>query len=207
MIKNRTEAGKILAGKILAGKIQTEENLIVLAIPRGGVVVGHEIAKKLDCDMDIAVSKKITPPKHPEYAIGAITHEGTTYQTQNWDIFSNEPDFELELAKKQKEVQRRLEKYRGSSDYELSDKTIILVDDGIATGSTVFAILKWLSKLHVKKIILAIPVMPSDTFEKMKNLVSKIITIEIPLDFSSVGQFYEEFEQVTDEEMMNILSN
>ena len=201
MIKNRIEAGKLLAEKL-----DINENVIVLAIPRGGVVVGYEIAKKLDCPLDIVISKKITPPKHSEYAIGAITHDGTTYQTQYWKMFSNEPGFEEELEKKKKEVQRRLEEYRGNSNYQLEDKTIILVDDGIATGSTVFAILNWLSKLNVKKIILAIPVMPPETYEKMKNLVSEIVTIEIPSDFSAVGQFYEEFNQVNDEEVISILS-
>ena len=191
---------------MLAEKLHAGENAIVLAIPRGGVIVGYEIAKRLNCFLDIAISKKITPPKHSEYAIGAITHDGTTYQTQYWKMFANEPGFEEELEKKKKEVQRRLEEYRGSSKYQLENRTIILVDDGIATGSTVFAILNWLSKMQVKEIILAIPVIPADTYETLKNLVSEIVSIEIPIDFSAVGQFYEEFDQVNEEEMMKLLS-
>ena len=198
MIKNRIQAGKLLAEQI------REKDSIVLAIPRGGVVVGAEIAKKLECSLDVVISKKITPPDFPEYAIGAITHEGTIHKTSHWEQFSNKPGFKEELEKKQNEVKRRLEEYRGSSSYALGDKSIILVDDGIATGATVFAILEWLSSLG-NKIILAIPVIPSDTYEKIQPFVSEIIAIEIPCDFSSVGQFYEEFEQVSDEQVKKIL--
>ncbi len=200
MIENRIEAGKLLAKKL-----QKEENSSVVAIPRGGVIVGNEIAKKLGCAFDVAISKKISLPNNPEYAIGAITPDGTIYQTQNWASLSMELNFKDELEKKKKEVQRRLKKYRGNSNYDFRNKTIILVDDGIATGATVNAILNWLSKLQVKKIILAVPVMPADTYEMLKNSVSEIITIEIPMDFSSVGQFYEEFEQVSEKEVMKIL--
>lgn len=201
MIKNRTEAGKLLAQKI------HEENSIVLSIPRGGVVVGAQIAKKLGCHLDVAISKKITPPNSPEYAIGAIACDGSTFQTKYWEKFSKMEGFEDEIKKKHEEVKRRVEEYRGSSNYDFGDKTVILVDDGIATGATVFAILNWLSKIHVKKIILAVPVMPVSTFELMKNLVDKIISLEIPMDFSSVGQFYEEFNQVSDEEVLEILES
>lgn len=200
MIKNRIEAGKLLAQKL-----EKQDNCLVLSIPRGGVIVGEQIAKKLECPLDIAISKKVTPPNNPEYAIGAITHDGTTYQSQNWKIFSDHPDLKDELEKKQNEVKRRLEEYRGNANYDFGNKTIILVDDGIATGSTAIAILNWLSKLHIKKIILAVPVVPADTYGMLKNLVSEIITIQIPPNFSSVGQFYEEFKQVSDKEVMEIL--
>lgn len=201
MIKNRKEAGKLLAAKL-----EDESNFVVLAIPRGGVIVGNEIAKKLSCPLDVAISKKITPPNRPEFAIGAITFDGTTYQSKNWEYFSNHPNFKDELENKKNEVQRRLEKYRENTSYKFNDKTIMLVDDGIATGSTVFAILNWLSKLNLKKIILAVPIMPRDTYEIMKNHTSKIIFLEIPNDFSAVGQFYEEFTQVSDEEVLKTLS-
>lgn len=199
MIKNRIEAGKLLAQKI------HEKNSIVLAIPRGGVVVGAHIAKKLECPLDVAISKKITPPDYSEYAIGAVAYDGSTFQSKHWDEFSNKPGFEDEVKKKQDEVKRRLEEYRGNSDYDFGEKTIILVDDGIATGATVFAILNWLSKIHVKKIILAVPVMPASTYDMMKSLTAEIICLEIPVDFSSVGQFYEEFDQVSDKEVLEIL--
>ncbi len=205
MIKNRIEAGKQLGEKLF--KLIQDEECIILAIPRGGIVVGNEISKKLGCNLDVAVSKKITPPSNPEYAIGAITFEGTIFVGPNWKQFSNEPDFENEIEKKKIEVKRRLNEYRGSEKYQINGKTVILVDDGIATGATVFVLLKWLSKLECNRIILAIPVIPFHTYEKLISHVDKIITLMTPKEFSSVGEFYSEFEQVSDKEVMKILKN
>ncbi len=203
-LKNRNEAGKKLAEKIK--DIVNEKDVIILAIPRGGVIIGEEIAKKLSCPLDVIISKKITPPSSPEYAIGAITHDGTIYHSQYWNRFSQEPNFQNEIIKKKSEVKRRIEEYRGSSDYEFGDKTVILVDDGIATGATIFVLLQWLTKRKVKKIILSVPVIPADTYEKMKRLVDHIVTLDIPSEFYAVGQFYDEFDQVSDEEVMTILN-
>ena len=205
MIKNRIEAGKQLAEKLF--NLLQDEECIVLAIPRGGVVVGNEIAKKLGSNLDVVVSKKITPPSSPEYAIGAITSDGTIYFGPYWKQFSNEPYFENEIEKKKIEVKRRLNEYRGSEKYQIKGKTVILVDDGVATGATVFVLLKWLSKLECKRIILAIPVIPSQTFEQMSSLVDNLIAIMIPQEFSAVGQFYREFDQVSDKEVLKILKN
>ncbi len=205
MIKNRIEAGKQLAEKLF--KLLRDEECIVLAIPRGGVVVGNEIEKKLGYNLDVVVSKKITPPSSPEYAIGAITFDGTTYVGPYWKQFSNEPNFENETEKKKIEVKKRLNEYRGSEKYQIKGKTVILVDDGVATGATVFVLLKWLSKLECKRIILAIPVIPSQTFEQMSSLVDNLIAIMIPQEFSAVGQFYREFDQVSDKEVLKILKN
>lgn len=202
-LKNRSQAGIKLAEKIK--HILNEKNVIVLAVPRGGIIIGEEIAKKLGCSLDVIVSKKITPPSSPEYAIGAITHDGMIYQSQNWDRFSKESKFQNEINKKKAEVKRRIEQYRGNADYKFDDKTVILVDDGIATGATIFVLLQWLVKQKVNKIILAIPVIPADTYEKMKSFVNLIVTLQIPTEFYSVGQFYEEFDQVSDEEVMMIL--
>jgi len=203
MIKDRNEAGKLLAEKL--SQLVKEKNLIVLAIPRGGVVVGHEIAKKLGCQLDVIISKKITPPDNPEYAIGAITHDGTVYIGHDWENYSNDPNFQDELQKKKIEVKRRLEGYRGTDKYNFNDKTVILVDDGIATGSTVFAILKWLVERNIKRIVLAIPVMPKNTFEEMKKLVKTIVILYIPTEFYAVGQFYQKFDQVSDQEVLDLL--
>lgn len=204
IIQNRKVAGQRLAEKIY--KILKEEKPIVLAIPRGGVVVGEEIAKKLDCSLDVIISKKITPPSSPEYAIGAITHDGTIYYGQYWNNFLQEPNFDEEISKKKLEVKRRLEEYRGNANYKFNNKTVILVDDGIATGATVFVLLKWLSENKVKRIILAVPVIPRNTYEEMKPLVDTIVALEIPVEFYAVGQFYKEFDQVSDKEVMTILN-
>ena len=203
ILKNRSEAGKKLAEKIM--DVVNEKNVIILAIPRGGVIIGEEIAKKLRCSLDVIISKKITPPSSSEYAIGAITHDGTIYQSQNWDRFSQVPNFQKEIDKKKSEVRRRIKEYRGSTDYEFGDKTVILVDDGIATGATIFVLLQWLAKCKVNKIILAVPVIPADTYEKMKSLVDDIVTLQIPTEFYAVGEFYDEFYQVSDEQVMKVL--
>jgi putative phosphoribosyl transferase len=205
ILENRNDAGKKLAEKIM--DIVNDKNVIILAVPRGGVIIGAEIAKKLNCSLDVIISKKITPPSSPEYAIGAITHDGTIYQSQNWDRFSREPNFEDEVTKKRLEVKRRLEEYRGSADYKFDKNTVILVDDGIATGSTVFVLLKWLSNQNISRLILAVPVIPIDTFKKMKPMVDFIIVLDTPTEFYAVGQFYKEFDQVSDEEVMSILLN
>lgn len=202
MIKDRIEAGKLLGKRLSTLDIKEP---IVLAIPRGGIIVGHEVAKVLNCKLDVVISKKITPPENPEYAIGAITYDGTIYEGEYWNKFTNYPNFDEELDRKKIEVKRRLEEYRGTADYNLKEKTIILVDDGIATGSTVFAILNWLNKQNVEKILLAIPVIPVSTHADIERKVSQIITLEIPIEFSAVGQFYKEFDQVSDQEVKKII--
>lgn len=202
MIKDRVEAGQLLGDNLIKCNL---ENPVVLAIPRGGVILGHEIAKKLGCKLDVVISKKITPPENPEYAIGAITHDGTLYKSDYWDNYSSDENFADELTRKKQEVKRRLEEYRKTTEYDLEGKTIVLVDDGIATGSTVFAILNWLSKQRTKKVLLAISVIPADTYEAIKPKVSNVVTLEIPTSFSSVGQFYSSFEQVSDDEVKEIL--
>ena len=203
MIKNRSEAGRQLAEKLHV--LVKEKDVIVLAIPRGGVEVGMEIAKKLRCVLDVIIAKKITPSDYPEYAIGAITHDGTIYHGPNWKQFSEDPNLDAEITQKKLEVKKRLEKFRGSDFYQIEGKTVILVDDGIATGATVFVLLKWLSKQNPESIILATPVIPANTFEEMKPLVTSLVALQIPSEFHAVGQFYQNFEQVSDDEVLAIL--
>jgi putative phosphoribosyl transferase len=203
MIKNRTEAGLQLVEK-LQERVKGKD-VIVLAIPRGGIKVGVEIAKKLGCMLDVVIAKKITPHDNPEFAIGAITHDGTIYKGPHWKQFSEDPNLETEIARKKLEVKKRLENFRMDDVYKIEGKTVILVDDGIATGATVFVLLKWLSKQNVESIILATPVIPPNTYEEMKPLVKSIVTLQIPSEFHAVGQFYQNFDQVSDEEVMDIL--
>jgi len=204
MIRDRIEAGRLLAEKLLKIKI---EDPIVLAIPRGGIVVGNEIAKKLDCKLDVVIAKKITPQDNSEFAIGAITYDGTLYKGEYWNYYADESFIEEEIEQKKTEVKRRVELYRGSSEYNINGKTVILVDDGIATGATVFVLLNWLAKQNVKRVILAVPIMPASMYEIMKKQVSRIEFVEIPTDFAAVGQFYRKFEQVSDEEVIRVLES
>ena len=203
MFADRDEAGKLLAEKLSGIK---QENCIVLAIPRGGVVVGDQIAKALGCKLDVVISKKINPPGYPEYAIGAIMPDGTIYWNQDMSGYLENQYLVNEVNEKKAEAKRRLEEYRGNEKYDLNGKTVILVDDGIATGSTVLVILKWLEKQNLKKIIVASPVIPTQTYEQIKRIYGTVIAILIPSAFYSVGDFYEKFKQVSDSDVESILS-
>lgn len=199
---------RLHAGRLLAEKLDTVvkgKECLVLAIPRGGVIVGAEISRILEIPLDVIISKKITPPDYPEYAIGAVTYDGVLYYSHDWEHYSTDPRFEEEIQKKKAEVTRQIEAYRGNTNYDLDDKTVILVDDGVATGATVCAILEWLSKKKVKEVILAIPVIPYLTYEILKRFGIQIIALEIPTEFSAVAQFYRKFDQVPDQIVINIL--
>jgi len=208
MFSNRTEAGKELAEKLK--KHKALKDLIVLAIPRGGVVVGWEIAKSLKTQMDLVIPRKIGAPHNPELAIGAVMQDGTS-------ILNNELVSRLgvedEYIKKEtenqvEEIRRRLKKYRKSTDDpDIEDKIVILVDDGIATGFTVKAALDYIKRQHPTKIILAVPVMPPDTYEKMVELTDEVVCLKVPQVFFAVGQFYEDFDQVEDEEVIRLMEN
>jgi len=195
---------RIHAAKLLAEKLGPIQNGIILAVPRGGVIVGAELAKILDMPLDVIISKKITPPDYPEYAIGAITYDGVMYFGHDWERYESDPRFQEEIQKKKQEVMRQIILYRGNTNYDLSGKTVILVDDGIATGATICAILKWLGT-KAGKIILATPVIPLLTAEIIKRFGVQIISLETPMEFSSVGQFYRKFDQVPDQIIQNIL--
>lgn len=203
-IHDRHHAGKLLAEKL--APLVRGQDCIVLAIPRGGVIVGDEIARALGLTLDVIISKKITPPDYPEYAIGSITYDGIMHYGHDWERYSNEPGFQEEINKKKAEVARQIQAYRGHTDYDLENKTVLLVDDGIATGSTVYVILKWLAQKKTKQIILVTPVIPYTTHEIIKKFGIQIVAIDVPSEFSSVGQFYRKFDQVPDQIVQNILA-
>ena len=202
MIDDRLHAAKLLAEKL--GFLK-DRDCIVLAIPRGGVVVGDEIARILGIPLDVIISKKITPPGYPEYAVGAITYDGVIYYGHDWQRYSTDPEFVEEVRNKRTEVTRQIQSYRGNTDYDLEHKSVILVDDGIATGATVCAILEWLSKKKTKEVILAIPVIPYTTYEILKRFDIKIVAVEVPKEFSAVAQFYKKFYQVPEQTVLSIL--
>ncbi|HXG13723.1 MAG TPA: phosphoribosyltransferase family protein [Candidatus Nitrosotenuis sp.] len=202
MIQDRLDAARLLAEKLDFAK---GKDCVVLAIPRGGVIVGDEIARILGLPLDVIIAKKITPPDYPEYAVGAVTFDGVMYYGPDWERWSTDPNFEQEIQQKKAEVVRQLETYRGSMQYQLEDKSVILVDDGVATGATIRAILEWLSKKKAREVILAVPVIPYTTYEILKKFGIKIVAVEIPTEFSSVGQFYRRFEQVPEQTVIDIL--
>jgi putative phosphoribosyl transferase len=201
MFADRNEAGNLLSEKLKGLK---GENCCVPAIPRGGVVIGNQIAQALGCKLDVIISKKINPPNQPEYAIGAIMPDGTIHWNQDMSQYPNHPYFVNEINEKKNEAQRQLEEFRGNSIYDLKNKTVILVDDGIATGATVFVILKWLAKNNPKKIIVASPVIPANTYEQLKKM-SDVVALLIPSTFNAVSEFYQKFDQVSEKEVISIL--
>jgi len=201
---DRNEAGKLLSEKLADLK---GENCLVLAIPRGGVVIGNQVALSLGCKLDVVISKKINPPNRPEYAIGAIMPDGTVHWNQDMSQYLEHPYFVNEINEKKNEAQRQLEQFRGNSTYDLKDKTVILTDDGIATGATVFVILKWLAKNNPKKIIVASPVIPASTYEQLKKISDKVIALLLPTEFYAVSEFYKKFDQVSEKEVESILKN
>ncbi len=200
---DRADAGRMLVPK-LKDKVKDS---IVLAIPRGGVIVGDIIASELNLMLDVICPRKLGAPGNPELAIGAIMHDGT-YILNHDMIYMLRVDEEYikeEMERKKKESMRRLMLYRSGITYDINNKNIILVDDGIATGSTVYVAVKWLKTNNIKDLIIATPVIAADTLHKLKS-IDNIIAILTPYDFNAVGEFYEHFEEVSDEQVKNILT-
>jgi putative phosphoribosyl transferase len=207
IFKNRLEAGQKLAEAL--NKFKKSENTIILALPRGGVVVGYEVAQKLNLPLDIGVPRKIGAPGNPEFAIGAITEQGVgVFDEITIGAYGiTESYLQNEIKKEKAEAERRLKLYRGPRPpLDLKNKTVILVDDGLATGLTMRAAIKTAKKSGAKKIIVAIPITSPEAAELVKKEVDEIIYLEAPAFFGAVGSFYEEFGQTTDEEVIDLLS-
>lgn len=211
MFQNREEAGKLLSA--ILSKYKNNQDAIVLAIPRGGVVVGHKISAELSIPLGIIVVKKLGAPFNPELAVGAVAPSGIQYLDQNIILQNNigQEYLDEETVRKRKEVEDRIKKYQSSKiKYQIKNKkTFILVDDGIATGSTTLAAIKYLKQQITnnkeQKLILAVPVIAKETYDKIKKEVNKIVALEMPQSFNAVGEFYREFPQVSDEEVLKLL--
>ncbi|MEY3412480.1 MAG: hypothetical protein RIQ70_1168 [Bacteroidota bacterium] len=201
MFKDRIDAAIQLAKKLEKYKNTPG---IILAIPRGGVPIGAIIAKTLGMPLEIILSKKIGHPKNPEYAIGSAT-------MQEVIINENVPDvpkdyIQIEAARVQQNLKQKYADLMGDTKpTNVKDKTVILIDDGIATGSTVLASIALIKKSKPAKIIVAIPVATEEAIKKIKNVVDEVYCVLIPAIFYGVGQFYTDFEQVSDEEVKALL--
>ena len=206
--KDRFTAGEILAS--LLGRYKSEKGgVIVIGIARGGVIVADAVAEKLGADFDIIVPRKLRSPHNSENAIGAIMHDGSvflhtsTLKTQH-DI--SEEYIAMEKLEQKKEIERMLRVYRPyPREYKIRDRTVILVDDGIATGATVIAAAKWIRKYSPKRLILAAPVAPKHAVKCIKNEVDQIELIRNPSDFKAVEQFYREFRPISDGQIIEIV--
>jgi len=208
MFKNREEAGRKLADKLLSYK--ATKNLIVLAIPRGGVVVGKILSQALNCPLDVLITRKIGAPGNPELAVGAVGPGGI--RIIDWELAkrvgADGEYLKAQSSKLQSEIQEREKKFRArKKPLEVTGKTVILTDDGIATGATIEAAIAWLKSQKAKKIILAVPVAPPEVVEKLRPLVDELICLDQPEFFAAVGQFYQEFEQISDDEVVQLLAS
>ena len=204
---DRHQAGKILAEQLK--EYTKKPNVIVLALPRGGVPVAYEIAQALSVPLDVLVARKLGVPWHEELAMGAIASGGTVIFNQEIlkDLDITQEEIEQVILAEKKELERREKTYRGNRPKaNFTDKIIILVDDGIATGATMRAAIKALRTHKPQKIIIAVPVAAKDTYEQMTPLVDQIVCPVTPKEFYAVGTWYEVFDQTTDEEVFSLLN-
>ena len=204
---NRTEAGQFLAKNLSA--YANREDVIVLALPRGGVPVAAEVAKKLNAPLDVFVVRKLGLPEHPELAMGAIAPGGV--RVFNGEIVNalRIPDEVIDAvsAKELIELQRREKAYRaGRPPVELEGKTAIVVDDGVATGSTMLAAISALRQLNVARIVVAAPVIAASTYSEMQRAADEVAAVMMPEKFYAVGLWYEDFSQTSDEEVRELLA-
>lgn len=207
--KDRKEAAELLAQKLKKkyGDQLKRENTVILAIPRGGVITGDVIAERLGVGLDVLVSRKIGSPFNPELAIGAVLHDGSFFPNEDIIKMLDIPKSYIDehIAIQMKEIERRLLKFRGSKDYQLEGKFVILVDDGIATGATVFAAIDWLRSQKIRKMVIAVPVGPKDTVLRLVKVADDVVVLQAPLLFEAVGEFYQDFSQVTDDEVVETM--
>jgi len=205
IFKNREDAGKKLAAAL---KGRPAGDGVVLAVPRGGVVVGAQVARELDLPLDLIIPRKIGVPGNQEVAIGAVAQDGTAiFDEKLLKILSlSQLDLQDDIIRQVEEICRRMKNYRGKEDYpSYSGKRIIIVDDGVATGYTILAAIRSCKKMfRHKKLILAVPVAPPDTIEMLKKEADEVICLFAPADFYAVGQFYLDFTQTSDEEVVRL---
>lgn len=203
---NRVDAGRKLAKKLKS--YANREGALVLGIPRGGVPVAFQVAVELGVPLDVFVVRKLGVPWHEELAFGAIASGGIRVLDKEIVESMKIPELEIELiaAKESQELNRRERVYRsGRPPLNLNGKTVILVDDGIATGASTLAAITALRELKPARIVLAAPVAPPSTFRRLRREVDDLICLDTPEPFYAIGEFYEDFSQVSDEEVTNLL--
>lgn len=200
---DRKDAGEQLAAEIEGRAVDAD---VVLAIPRGGLPLGRPVADALEAPLDVVVAKKIGAPGNPEYAIGAVASDGSVWRNEEAFTRTGADDEYFERKKEEEAENARLkaDRYRtGRADLDLAGKTVVVVDDGVATGSTMRACLQKLRNDDVGELVVAVPVGPPSTIDELE--ADEVICLETPRSFRGVGQFYERFDQISDEEAITYL--
>lgn len=204
---NRTEAGRLLAENLTA--YIDRDDVIVLALPRGGVPVAGEIAKRLNAPLDVFVVRKLGVPEHPELAMGAIATGGVRVTNRNVVEGLRIPEIVIDavVADEQAELARRERTYRDDlPPPHVEGKNVILVDDGIATGSTMIAAVAALRQLNAARIVVAAPVIAGSTYYQIRRAADDVAAVLVPDNFYGVGHWYEDFSQTTDDEVRQLLA-
>jgi predicted phosphoribosyltransferase len=207
IFSNRTEAGRVLASELTTYKDRTDT--LILALPRGGIPVAYEIGLALGVPVDVFVVRKLGVPGQEELAMGAIATGDI--RIINYEVVDQlgigQNTIDAVTEREREELRRREELFRGHrKPHELRGKTVILVDDGVATGSTMRAAIAALRQLGPAKIIIAVPVVAPDTYRQLSSEVDEIIAAAVPEEFHSISQWYRRFEQTTDEEVRDLLN-
>lgn len=209
MLRDREEAGQLLAERLNA--YLDDPQALILALPRGGVVVGFAMSTVLRLPLDVFLVRKLGAPGNPEYALGAVTETGTVRLNRHPDELAARlslPDGYLDrvIQMEKEEIRRRQALYRGGRALpDLTGRTVLLVDDGLATGATFLASVEALKPLQVGRLVAAIPVGPPETLREVERQVNDIVWLLAPEPFSAVGNHYENFIQVEDEEVIACL--
>ncbi|WP_418280910.1 phosphoribosyltransferase [Halorubrum sp. DTA98] len=202
---DRTDAGERLGEAIREREIDAD---LVLAVPRGGLPIGRAVADALDVPLDIVVASKIGAPGNPEYAVGAVASDGSVWRNESAirGTGADEVYFQRERETEMAVARRKVDRYRGDRPaLDVTGRTVVVVDDGVATGSTLMACLRMLENTDVARIVVAVPVGPPDTIRELRGLADEVVCLQTPSRFSGVGAFYARFDQVSDAEAMAYL--
>lgn len=202
MFDDRSHAGKLLAESL---KEYAGGNTVVYALPRGGVVLGYEVAKVLKCPLDLVVSRKVGHPMNSEYAICAVTENAPPICNQREVMSIDQGWLDSEVAQQKEEIKRRKSLYT-APNISPKGKKAIIIDDGIATGLTLLSAIDEIKSQDPELLIVAVPVSPADTAEVIRKKVDRLVCLDIPMAYlGAVGMYYMEFPQVNDEEVIELL--
>jgi putative phosphoribosyl transferase len=206
VFEDRADAGRQLAKQL--GRYAHRPDVIVLGVPRGGVSVAFEVATALHAPLDVFLSRKLGVPGQPELAFGAVSAGGGRYLDEGIvrSVGISTAQVEQITAEVRNELDRRAALYRGDRPpLQVAGKTVILVDDGVATGASVYAAVQALRQMQPAKLVVAVPVAPPATWAWLRKFVDEIVCLDLPDTFLAVGEFYEYFTQVVDAEVIELL--